>query len=39
MINAGVYKWISVMDKMTCSYYDMEENVVIMEAIPNVQVR
>ncbi len=33
---AGVYKWISDMDKMTCSYYDLQENVVIVEAIPEV---
>lgn len=33
---AGVYKWISDMEKMTCSYYDLNENVVIAEAIPNV---
>lgn len=34
--HAGVYKWISYMDKMTCSYYDLEENVVVSEAIPVV---
>lgn len=33
---AGVYKWISDMDKMTCSYYDLKDNVVIAEEIPNV---
>lgn len=33
---AGVYKWVSNMDEMTCSYYDLNENVVIVEAIPGV---
>lgn len=34
---AGVYKWVSDMDKMICSYYDIKENVVIVEEIPNVR--
>ncbi len=33
---AGVYKWVSDMDKMTCSYYDLKNNVVIAEEIPTV---
>lgn len=33
---AGVYKWVSDMGKMTCSYYDLNDYVVIAEAIPNV---
>lgn len=33
---AGVYKWVSNMDEMTCSYYDLNENIVIDEAIPGV---
>ncbi|MEY4480158.1 MAG: hypothetical protein RLZZ267_836 [Bacillota bacterium] len=33
---AGVYKWVSNMDEMTCSYYDLNDNHVIVEAIPGV---
>jgi uncharacterized protein YbcV (DUF1398 family) len=33
---AGVYKWVSNMDEMTCSYYDLNDHVVIVEAIPGV---
>jgi uncharacterized protein YbcV (DUF1398 family) len=33
---AGVYKWISDMDNMTCSYYDLKDSAVIVENIPNV---
>ncbi|MDF2942629.1 MAG: Phage envelope protein [Herbinix sp.] len=33
---AGVYKWISDLEKMTCSYYDLQENAVIVETIPSV---
>jgi uncharacterized protein YbcV (DUF1398 family) len=31
---AGVYKWVSDMEYMTCSYYDLNDNVVIVEEIP-----
>jgi uncharacterized protein YbcV (DUF1398 family) len=33
---AGVYKWVSNMDEMTCSYYDLNEQVVVVETIPGV---
>lgn len=33
---AGVCKWVSNMDEMTCSYYDLHDNVVVVEAIPGV---
>ena len=33
---SGVEKWIVVMDKMTCSYYDKSGNVVLVEQIPTV---
>lgn len=33
---AGVCMWISNMDEMTCSYYDLNDNVVVFEAIPGV---
>lgn len=33
---AGVYKWVSDLEKMTCSYYDRTENQVIVEDIPKV---
>lgn len=33
---AGIYKWVSDLEKMTCSYYDKQENAVIMENIPAV---
>ena len=36
MAQAGVYKWISDLDKMTCSYYDLQENAIIVEAIPSI---
>lgn len=32
---AGVYKWISDLEIMTCSYYDRKENTVIVEMIPS----
>jgi uncharacterized protein YbcV (DUF1398 family) len=35
MAQAGVYRWISDLEKMTCSYYDLQENVIIVEAIPS----
>ncbi|QBZ96986.1 DUF1398 domain-containing protein [Flavobacterium sangjuense] len=31
---SGVEKWIVVMDKMTCTYYDKAGNVVLVETIP-----
>lgn len=31
---SGVEKWIVVMDKMTCSYYDKNGNKVLVEQIP-----
>lgn len=31
---AGVYKWVSDLENMTCSYYDLKENVLIIERIP-----
>jgi len=31
---SGVEKWIVVMDKMTCSYYDKEGNEMVVETIP-----
>ena len=34
--DAGVCKWVSNMDKMTCSYYDLKDNVIIVEEIPEV---
>ena len=33
---SGVEKWIVVMDKMTCSYYDKNGNEVVVERIPTV---
>ena len=33
---SGVEKWIVVMDKMTCSYYDKNGNEVLVEQIPMV---
>jgi len=35
---AGVYKWVSDLEQMTCSYYDLKENVVIVENIPTVAI-
>ena len=32
----GVYKWVSNMDEMTCSYYDVYDYVVVKEEIPIV---
>lgn len=31
---SGIEKWIVVMDKKTCSYYDKAGNEVLVEAIP-----
>ena len=33
---SGVEKWIVVMDKMTCSYYDKSGNEMVVEVIPSV---
>ena len=33
---SGVEKWIVVMDKMTCSYYDINGNEVLVEEIPTL---
>ena len=33
---SGVEKWIVVMDKMTCSYYDKNAKVMLVEKIPTV---
>ena len=33
---SGVEKWIVVMDKMTCSYYDKAGNEMLVEVIPLV---
>ena len=33
---SGVEKWIVVMDKMTCSYYDINGNEMVVEKIPTV---
>lgn len=33
---SGVEKWIVLMDKMTCSYYDKSGNIVLVEKIPTV---
>ena len=33
---SGVEKWILVMDKMTCSYYDKAGNELVVEVIPSV---
>ena len=33
---SGVEKWIVVMDKMTCSYYDKAGNEMVVEVIPLV---
>ena len=33
---SGVEKWIVVMDKMTCSYYDKVGNEMVVEVIPSV---
>ena len=32
----GVEKWIVVMDKMTCSYYDKNGNEMVVEKIPTI---
>ncbi|GKU24169.1 DUF1398 domain-containing protein [Clostridium folliculivorans] len=33
---AGIYRWVSDLDKMTCSYYDLKEQILIVEKIPTV---
>lgn len=33
---SGVEKWIVVMDKMTCSYYDKIGNIMLVEVIPTI---
>src|SRR5574343_138701 len=33
---SGVEKWVVVMDKMTCSYYDKAGNEMVVEVIPLV---
>lgn len=33
---SGVEKWIVVMEKMTCSYYDTNGNEMLVEKIPTV---
>lgn len=32
---SGVEKWIVKMDKMTCIYYDLDENEMVVETIPS----
>jgi uncharacterized protein YbcV (DUF1398 family) len=32
---SGVQKWIVRMDKMTCSYYDLKGNEMVVEVIPS----
>jgi uncharacterized protein YbcV (DUF1398 family) len=34
---AGVCKWVSNMEEMTCSYYDLQDQVVVVEVIPTVK--
>ena len=34
---AGVYKWVSELDEMTCTYFDKTEQVIIIESIPRVR--
>lgn len=36
MAEAGVCKWISDLEKMTCSYFDLQENAIIIETIPSM---
>lgn len=31
---SGIQKWSVCMDKMTCTYYDIAENAVLVETIP-----
>lgn len=33
----GVEKWRVDMEKMTCTYYDKQENVLVIENIPNLK--
>lgn len=33
---AGVYKWVSDLNEMTCTYFDKTEQVIILESIPSV---
>ena len=33
---SGIEKWIVVMDKMTCSYYDINGNEMLVEKIPRL---
>ena len=33
---SGVEKWIVVMDEMTCSYYDINGNEILVEKIPTI---
>lgn len=35
---AGIYKWVSDLEKMTCSYYDKKETILISEDIPTLLV-
>jgi len=30
----GIEKWAICMDKMTCTYYDIAENEILVEKIP-----
>ena len=32
----GIEKWLVSLDKMTCTYYDKEENEILTEIIPSV---
>ncbi len=32
---SGIEKWVVVMDKMTCTYYDKAGNAVLVETIPS----
>ncbi len=33
---AGVFKWVTRIDAMTCNYYDINDNLLVSEEIPSV---
>ncbi|WP_394990841.1 DUF1398 domain-containing protein [Emticicia sp.] len=32
----GIEKWLVILDKMTCTYYDKAENEILVEIVPTV---
>jgi uncharacterized protein YbcV (DUF1398 family) len=34
----GIEKWVMCLQKMTCTYYDKANNIVLVESLPNIDI-